>query len=52
MKRAERNEYSVPMLEVQELEVERGFFVSSDYGDYGEAGQKSGYIDSDSDFSL
>ena len=29
MKKAERNEYSTPLLEVEELEVERGFGNSS-----------------------
>lgn len=32
MKKARRNEYSVPMLEVQELEVERGFEASFGVG--------------------
>lgn len=39
--------YSAPILEVQELEVEMGFSMSSSYGDYGEPGQDSGYNDSD-----
>lgn len=39
--------YSAPTLEVQELEVEMGFSMSSSYGDYGEPGQDSGYNDSD-----
>lgn len=47
MKRLGKREYLTPRLEVEELQVERGFALSSDYGDYGEAGQGSGYIDSD-----
>ena len=39
--------YAVPSLEVEDLVVERGFSLSSNYGDYGEAGQDSGYLDSD-----
>lgn len=39
--------YSAPTLEVQEVEVELGFSISSTYGDYGEPGQDSGYLDSD-----
>jgi hypothetical protein len=39
--------YAVPSLEVEELVVERGFSLSDNYGDYGEAGQDSGYLDSD-----
>lgn len=46
MKKGEKN-YSTPALEVQEIEVERGFSLSSNYGDYGEPGQNSGYRDSD-----
>lgn len=41
--------YSTPTLEVQEVEVEMGFAISSSYGDYGEPGQDSGYNDSDFD---
>ena len=37
--------YSVPQMEMQELEVERGFSLS--YGGEGEPGQDSGYNDSD-----
>ena len=37
--------YSVPQMEVQELEVERGFSLS--YGGEGEPGQDSGYNDTD-----
>ncbi len=47
MKRLGKRGYLTPRLEVEELQVERGFALSSDYGDYGEAGQQSGYIDSD-----
>ena len=39
--------YTVPTLGVEELVVERGFALSSDYGNVGEPGQGSGYIDSD-----
>lgn len=39
--------YSTPTLEMQEVEVELGFSISSTYGDYGEPGQDSGYLDSD-----
>ena len=39
--------YTIPSLEVEELVVEKGFSLSSNYGDYGEAGQNSGYLDSD-----
>ena len=46
MKNGEKK-YSTPALEVQELEVERGFSLSSNYGGYGEPGQGSGYLDSD-----
>lgn len=46
MKKVEKI-YSIPSLEVEELVVERGFSLSSNYGDYGEPGQNSGYIDSD-----
>lgn len=41
----EFRKYSVPVLEMQELEVERGFSLS--YGGEGEPGQGSGYNDSD-----
>ncbi|MBR4028945.1 MAG: hypothetical protein IKJ08_05115 [Alistipes sp.] len=41
--------YSAPALEVQDVEVEMGFAISSSYGDYGEPGQDSGYNDSDFD---
>lgn len=39
--------YEAPFLEVAEIEVESGIAGSLDgaYGDYGEAGQGSGYID-------
>lgn len=47
MKKTEQNSYPVPTLDVQELEVERGFLLSSNYGEVGEAGQGSDYIDSD-----
>ena len=39
--------YTVPTLGVEELVVERGFSLSSTYGDYGEPGQGSGYNDND-----
>lgn len=39
--------YSVPMLEVQELNVERGFSISTIYGGNGDPGQDSGYLDND-----
>ena len=41
------NKYSVPVLEIQDLEVERGFALS--YGDEGGAGQTSSYNDLDTD---
>lgn len=39
--------YKAPFLEVAEIEVESGIAGSPNgaYGDYGEAGQGSGYID-------
>ena len=46
MKKVEKI-YAIPSLEVEELGVERGFALSSDYGNVGEPGQGSGYIDSD-----
>lgn len=36
--------YVEPLLRVEEVEVEKGYNMS-EYGDYGEAGQQSGYID-------
>ena len=45
MKKVEKI-YAVPSLEVEELVVERGFSLSSDYGNDGETGQGSGYNDS------
>lgn len=45
--KGEEKKYSTPTLEVQELEVEMGFSLSSTYGDFGEPGQDSGYLDSD-----
>ena len=45
--KGEEKKYSTPTLEVQELEVEMGFSLSSAYGDFGEPGQDSGYLDSD-----
>lgn len=45
--KSEVHKYSAPTLEVQELEVELGFSISSAYGDYGEPGQDSDYNDSD-----
>ena len=47
MKNSEKKEYTAPQLAIEELQVERGFSLSSNYGDYGEAGQQSGYLDSD-----
>ena len=47
MKKSERKEYATPQLAIEELQAERGFTLSSNYGDYGEAGQQSGYLDSD-----
>ncbi|MBR2351307.1 MAG: hypothetical protein IKA70_00020 [Alistipes sp.] len=47
MKNSARKRYLEPQLEVEEMLGERGFSLSSNYGDYGEAGQKSDYIDSD-----
>lgn len=47
MKKLLQNRYSTPAIEVEELEVERGFFQSSDYGNIGEAGQNSSYINDD-----
>lgn len=41
----EEKKYSTPVLNVHVFELERGFSLS--YGDEGEAGQKSGYLDSD-----
>lgn len=46
MKKGDKK-YSVPMLQMQELEVERGFSLSSIYGGNGDAGQDSDYLDSD-----
>ena len=46
MKKVEKI-YTIPSLEVEELVVERGFSLSSYYGDYGEAGQASGYLKND-----
>jgi len=46
MKRLEKKEYLTPLLEVEEMQAEKGFALSSDYGGYGEAGQQSGYLDS------
>ena len=43
----ECRKYSVPVLEMQELEVEKGFSLSLTYGENGEPGQGSGYNDSD-----
>lgn len=42
------NYYHTPDFEVVELEVEQGYSLS-DYGDYGEPGQDSGYNDYDGD---
>lgn len=41
--------YEAPFLEVAEIEVESGIAVSPNgmYGDYGEAGQESDYVDPD-----
>lgn len=35
----------MPSVEIEDLAVERGFTLSGDYGEPGEAGQVSGYID-------
>ena len=47
MKRTKTNAYSAPLLSVEELQMEKGFALSGQYGDAGEAGQGSGYIDND-----
>ena len=47
MKKSIKKEYSAPQFAVEEMQAERGFTLSSNYGDYGEAGQQSGYLDSD-----
>ena len=47
MKKALKKEYAVPQVKVEDMQAERGFALSSDYGDYGEAGQQSGYLDSE-----
>ena len=47
MKTLARKKYSVPRLKFEDVKVEKGFSLSSNYGDYGEAGQKSDYIDTD-----
>lgn len=47
MKKTLKKEYAVPQVAVEEMQAERGFTLSSNYGDYGEAGQQSGYLDSD-----
>ena len=46
MKKVEKI-YTIPSLEVEELVVERGFSLSSNYGDYGKPGQNSDYLDND-----
>lgn len=40
--------YLTPLLHIEEVEVENGYCMS-EYGDYGEAGQKAAYIDCCSD---
>lgn len=45
--KSEVKNYSAPALEVQEVEVEMGFSLSSTYGGNGEPGQDSDYNDSD-----
>lgn len=45
--KSEVEKYSAPTLEVQDVDVEMGFSISSAYGDYGEPGQDSDYNDSD-----
>lgn len=45
--KTKEKKYSIPEIKVRELRVEKGFSLSSNYGDYGDAGQGSGYIDSD-----
>ena len=47
MKKTNTNAYSAPLLSVEELQMEKGFALSGQYGDAGEAGQGSGYIDND-----
>ena len=47
MKRTKTNAYSAPLLIVEELQIEQGFALSDQYGNEGEAGQSSGYIDND-----
>lgn len=47
MKNLEKREYTTPQLAIEELQAEKGFSLSSKYGDYGDAGQQSGYLDSD-----
>lgn len=49
MSKLVKNNYPTPTIVVEELEVERGFLLSSDYGEMGEAGQKSGYLENDYD---
>lgn len=45
-----REMYEAPFMEVAEVEVESGIaFSTREYGDYGVAGQDSGYNDSDFD---
>ena len=48
MKNAEKV-YTVPTLDVEELVVEKGVALSSNYGDVGAPGQGSGYVDNDYD---
>lgn len=47
MKKTKTNAYSAPLLIVEELQIEQGFALSDQYGNEGEAGQSSGYIDND-----
>ncbi|MBQ8367285.1 MAG: hypothetical protein IJX40_06060 [Alistipes sp.] len=44
-----KTNYSTPTLEVEDVKVEKGYSLSNPYGDYGEAGQQSGYNDYDED---
>ena len=45
--KSEVKNYSAPAMEMQEVEVEMGFSLSSTYGGDGEPGQNSDYNDSD-----
>ena len=41
--------YTQPAIDVEMVMVENGIAVSTDYGDAGEAGQKSVFLDFDED---